>query len=140
MKLSRSSAYAIQALLRIADNRGRPMTGRELASELSLPLDYLHKVLRRLVCAMLLESARGEQGGFRLARQASHITLFDVVEAIDGHLTADDAELRGRLPESATEEIHRSLKLACNQLCSALQLVSIERLLAAGNGAKTAVG
>lgn len=126
--------------MRLAVANGRPLTARDLASELTLPLDYLHKVLRRLVRAALLESARGEQGGFRLARPADAITLLDVVEAVDGSLAADDSEVAGRLPPGAGDEIRKSLELASSRTCSALQLVSIERLLEATSGVATAAG
>jgi Rrf2 family protein len=85
MKLSQTCVYALHALEYLAARGdGGPATARDIAEERGLPGEFLSKALVPLVRAGLLVSLRGPNGGFRLARPASRITLLEVVEAVDG--------------------------------------------------------
>ena len=57
---------------------------QEIAKAEDIPLPILSKVLQDLARDGLLKSRRGPGGGFRLARPPEHISLRDVVAAIDG--------------------------------------------------------
>jgi len=61
----------------------------EIAEAQQIPPSFMAKILRQLVKAGLLRSARGVNGGFRLARAAAEINLLDIIEGIEGpiHLT-----------------------------------------------------
>jgi len=62
---------------------------RDLAGPARVPVDYLSKILRRLVEAKLLVSVKGHHGGFRLARPPSEITLAEILDAIDEGIDPD---------------------------------------------------
>ncbi len=47
-------------------------------------MSYLSKILATLTRAGILQAARGVNGGYRLARRAGEVTLFEVVELFDG--------------------------------------------------------
>lgn len=82
---SRQCEYALQAVLYLALQRPGAMTSiKELTARLEIPYHYLGKILQDLKRRGLLESLKGPSGGFRLRRSAEEITLFQVVEAIDG--------------------------------------------------------
>jgi len=55
----------------------------DIAREIGAPRNYLGKLLRPLTQEGLVISQKGKGGGFRLARPAGEITLFDVVEPIE---------------------------------------------------------
>lgn len=55
-----------------------------IAADLKLSRPMAAKILKRLRSSGILLSNRGSSGGYRLARSASHITLADVVESIQG--------------------------------------------------------
>ena len=59
------------------------VTSDAIASQTHVPAGYISKVLRDLVVAELVTSARGPRGGFRLARDAQEISILDVVNAVD---------------------------------------------------------
>jgi Rrf2 family protein len=81
---SQTTEYAIRALIEIAT---RPQDQQVLASELGdalqIPNHYLSKILQQLVRKRLLNSVRGRQGGFRLARPAAEIRLREIVEPFE---------------------------------------------------------
>ena len=64
----------------------KPVKGERLATSQSIPLRFLENILLQLRHAGLVESRRGADGGYRLARPAAEVTLADVIRAIDGPL------------------------------------------------------
>ena len=121
MQLSRASSYALHALAYMAGRpSGRPVASHHIAEARGIPERFLLKVLKPLVTAGVLRSLKGPNGGFRLARPASQITLLEVVEAADGPLRGDAPlvarEGRGGLDsrllavcERAADEVRRQL-------------------------------
>jgi Rrf2 family protein len=75
--------YALQALVRMPGD-GTFRLARNLAAELDLPGPFLAKILQTLAHAGILESHRGPTGGFRLTRSPEHITLREIVVAMEG--------------------------------------------------------
>lgn len=82
---SRQCEYALQAVLYLALKPTGKMTSiKELTKELEIPYHFLGKILQSLTRKGLLTSQKGPSGGFTLGMPASDITLFHIVEAIDG--------------------------------------------------------
>ena len=73
MLLSKTSQYAIQALIYLAAQEGQvPMLNRNIASYLKVPSAYLAKIMQDLARSGLLYSYRGRLGGFCLREGAEH--------------------------------------------------------------------
>ncbi|MGB2869962.1 MAG: Rrf2 family transcriptional regulator [Bacteroidota bacterium] len=82
---SRQCEYAMQAVLYLALKPEGEMTSmKELTRRLDIPYHFVAKILQQLTYKGLLASMKGPSGGFRLALAAKEITLFHIVEAIDG--------------------------------------------------------
>jgi Rrf2 family protein len=82
---SRQCEYALQAVLFLALKTDGEMTSiKELTRRLDIPHHFLGKILQDLTKKRLLTSLKGPTGGFGLAMPAKEITLFHIVEAIDG--------------------------------------------------------
>jgi len=85
MRISRTSVYAIGAMLQLAElPPGVPVCGGRLAKTGEMPERFLLQVLRSLVNHGLLDSTRGSEGGYSLARSASQISLLQILEATEG--------------------------------------------------------
>jgi len=64
---------------------GNEMTSiKELTKELKIPYHFVAKILQDLTRKGLLVSLRGPAGGFALGMPAKEITLYRIVEAVDG--------------------------------------------------------
>ncbi|TML43787.1 MAG: Rrf2 family transcriptional regulator [Actinobacteria bacterium] len=100
MYISAKADYAVRALLTLAAAGGGPVKGEVLASEQDLPHKFLENTLTTLRHAGLLETQRGTEGGYRLARPANQITVADIMRPLDGPL----AEVRGERPEATAYE------------------------------------
>ena len=84
---SRQCEYALQAVLYMsAQPKGRFTNISEISERLDIPMPFLGKTLQLLVKGKILSSLKGPYGGFRLERDPNDITLFNVVDAIDGTL------------------------------------------------------
>ena len=97
MRVSAKTDYAIRAVLELAAaGDARPVKGERIATAQQIPLRFLENILMQLRHAGLVESRRGADGGYRLARAPEDITLAEVIRAIDGPL----AGVSGVRPES----------------------------------------
>lgn len=63
---------------------GKVLPGKSLAEFHGVSETYLFKHLRALAAANIVDALPGPRGGYRLSREPKHITLLDIVEAIDG--------------------------------------------------------
>lgn len=93
---------AMQIMAHLAGRPSSPATATAAAilRALSIPTSFGYKVLRRLVQAGILAARRGNQGGFRLARPLSRISLLDVIRTVQPPLlltrcAADPPECNG---------------------------------------------
>ncbi len=115
MKLSRTSYYAVRAIIALAqDSTGQPVACRSIALEREMPKRFLLQILRNLVTHGLLISVRGVDGGYKLGRPAQEITLLNLVEAIEGPLASC-------VPTDGTlaEPIQAKLRKICEDIAAA---------------------
>jgi Rrf2 family protein len=75
---------------------GQPVRIDDLSRVEEVPANYLAQILGELKNAKLVVSRRGIQGGFLLARAPDHITLFDIVQAVEGDLMELSGNYEGR--------------------------------------------
>jgi Rrf2 family protein len=85
MILSRTSQYAIQALIFIATQpRGVPVLIRTVAEHLGVPPPYLAKVMQDLGRGKIIHSFRGRQGGVCLREGGEKTDLMQILTLIEG--------------------------------------------------------
>ena len=94
MRLSARVDYALRAVCELAA-AGEARTVEQLSAAQNISNKYLETILGELRRDGLLRSQRGPEGGYRLARPASQISIADVIRALDGEL----ANVRGNRPE-----------------------------------------
>jgi Rrf2 family protein len=82
--LSTTSEHALRALVHLARlPDGASSLGRDLARQADIPPNYLSKILWALRNAGIVETTRGQGGGYRLARRPVEVFLIDVVEPFE---------------------------------------------------------
>ncbi len=90
LKITRLSDYAVAVLGYMANSDERVQTAKGLAVRTGLPQPAVSKILKSLARSKVLESHRGVQGGYRLAREASRVSVADVIEAVEGPVALTD--------------------------------------------------
>ena len=95
MRTTAKADYAVRAAVELAAG-GELLTAEQVAQAQAIPVNFLENILRDLRRAGIVESRRGQQGGYVLARPADEISLADVIRAVEGPL----ADVRGQAPEA----------------------------------------
>jgi FeS assembly SUF system regulator len=97
IRMTKLTDYASVLMTYFAKDPARPHNARDLASETHLPLPTVSKVLKSLARGGLLESQRGFNGGYALSRDASEISLADILTAMEGPISLTQCnETQGR--------------------------------------------
>ena len=83
--LSKSCIYGIQATIHVAAAEGSSYVSiGKIAEQLNISFHFLTKVLQHFTSAGILRSYRGPKGGVSLALPAKDISLYDLINAVDG--------------------------------------------------------
>lgn len=89
MKLSTKGRYAVMAMADLATHgQNAPISLPEIAERQGLPVTYLEQLFVRLRRHGLVESTRGQSGGYKLLRNANGIKILDIIRAVDEPLQA----------------------------------------------------
>jgi Rrf2 family protein len=107
VRISAKTDYALRAAIELAAlSSADPVKGEAIATAQGIPLRFLENILGDLRNAGIVESRRGVDGGYLLARPADQIALADVIRAVDGPL-ANVAGTRPNLLEyqGSTEQL-----------------------------------
>lgn len=81
MKITRRTDYAIHLLADLSENKDKPMGLRTLAERHGVTYAFARTVQQGLLKANIVATARGINGGIKLARPLQEITLLEVFEA-----------------------------------------------------------
>src|SRR5690348_18420985 len=104
MRVSAKVDYAVRASTELAAAAGSgPVKGDHLATAQKIPLKFLENILLDLKHAGLVQSQRGAEGGYWLAKDPAEISLADVIRAVEGPI----ANVRGERPEQVRSEERR---------------------------------
>jgi Rrf2 family protein len=97
MQLTRAADYGVRVMIHMASSAA---SKRQSLSQLSrasdAPESFLSKVLQALVRAGLIESRRGQAGGFEISQLGSSATIRSVIEAVDGPVRLNLCLVEGR--------------------------------------------
>lgn len=98
LALTSKSKYGLAAIMELAARHGNGlMQIKEVAEHQSIPCNYLVQVMNGLIKAGLVKTVRGKHGGYTLARSPEHISLFEVLEALEGPLELQASGPRNRI-------------------------------------------
>jgi FeS assembly SUF system regulator len=119
LRMSKLTDYGTMVLAQLAANESRLSTAGEVAEATHLGQPTVSKLLKALVHAGLVVSARGVQGGYALARPAELISAAQIIDALEGPVaitecsmgTGCDLESHCRVG-SAWQRINQSIRRA----------------------------
>ena len=84
MNISVKGEYALQAIFDLATQpQGDPVKIADIANRQKIPQKFLELILASLKQGGFVESRRGAEGGYRLARPAEEITMGEVVRFVE---------------------------------------------------------
>ena len=91
---SKKCEYGLQAVLYLAAQKDREVIpAEEIANKLSIPKEFVSKILQSLTESGIVDSRKGKSGGFSIAKDPKRIILIDIVAAFDGMSMFDSCVL-----------------------------------------------
>ncbi len=131
MHISARGDYAVRAAVALAAGYPNTVSAQSLAAEQDMPRKFLETILADLRRAGLVQSTRGVDGGYALARPPAKIMVGDVLRAVDGPLAA----VRGLRPEETSyagtavhlQELWIAVRAAVRRVLDEVSLAEVAR-------------
>jgi Rrf2 family protein len=118
MLISQKTRYALRGLFQLAAKAGeKPVKVAELAEAQNIPARFLEVIFAELKQPGIVESRRGNGGGYLLARPAGEITVGEVVRVVQGLTVSED-----RIPAGSVFGDY-TFELLWNRLAEAIDAV-----------------
>lgn len=87
MKISTKGRYALRVMIDLALNsNGNFIALKEIAKRQDITVKYLEQIVALLNKAGFLETARGNAGGYKLAKEPKDYIVGDILRATEGDL------------------------------------------------------
>jgi len=129
MNLQRATRLALYAVLELAEQPDKQLSGAEIAEKYGVSGNHLSKVMRELGKAGLVEAVRGVGGGYWFCGNVKRTTLMDIIEIFEP-LAFDTSKQRE--PGSGTK-VGRALNLVLDEINetihATLNSISIKTML-----------
>lgn len=134
MKLSTKGRYGARAMLDLALNYSEaqgPVALNAIAERQAISEEYLEQIFSTLRKSGIVESVRGAQGGYRLARPAIKITVGDILRALEGSLSPVDCVQEKnptaceRYEECVMKEVWRKMRDSINSAVDGITLADL---------------
>lgn len=91
MKVSTRGEYGVRAMVALAHYHGsKPVALTTIAKDSHVPAPYLEQLIAPLRRAGLVESKRGAQGGYQLARPPADIRVGEIYRVMEGPIAPMD--------------------------------------------------
>ena len=92
IRLSRMADYAVVLMTHLNQSGGGRLTTKDLVKKSHLPAPTVAKLMKQLAADDLVTSTRGAHGGVSLNQPANDISIFSVIESIDGPFAITDCQ------------------------------------------------
>ena len=132
MKLSTRGKYGLNAMVYLASKAQEgPQPLRAIAQSNLLPDQYLEQLLGCLRKAGLVNTVRGAQGGYQLARPAGEITVGHIIDAMEGPLQFSECALESEptCPNSDVCPTRRVWEYLTDSINTLLYSISLQDML-----------
>lgn len=128
MKLSTRGRYGLKAMFQLALHYGEgPIPLNIIASQQELSENYLEQLFSVLRKEGLIQSVRGAQGGYMLAKHPEKITVGNVLRALEGDLAPadcviDESNSCHREEKCVTKLVWKRLRDSINNVIDSITL------------------
>lgn len=96
LMISQKCQYAVRAVFELARLRGQgPIRIEEIARSQAIPQRFLANILNQLRSAGVVDSLRGKNGGYVMAREPQDVTVGEIIRCIEGTLSPVDCTAAG---------------------------------------------
>ncbi|MGE5493712.1 MAG: RrF2 family transcriptional regulator [Burkholderiales bacterium] len=131
MKISTRGRYALRLMLELAmAPEGEYTTIKSIAERQEISEKYLEQIITSLSRAGYVKSARGAQGGYKLAKPAEEYTVGMILRTIEGNLVPvacmeDEPNQCPRSTQCVTLDIWKQINDAVNNVIDNITLADL---------------
>lgn len=131
MHITLEADYALRIVDTLARQDSR-LEAKAIAEKAVVTLRFSLKILRKLVAAGFVRSYKGSQGGYEIAKPLDQITVYNVLEAIEGPLALnrclEEDHSCSRVPDKKCP-YHYLFEHVTDHLRAQLSAVTLEQVL-----------
>jgi len=128
LRISKLTDYAILIMVELT-REGGMLSAHTLAERVHVEAPTASKVLKLLSGSGLLESFRGANGGYRVTRRASDISVAEVIAAIEGPIAMTECSIEeGLCSQEERCELRSNWQRISLAVADALQNVSLAEM------------
>ena len=136
MKISTKGRYSVTALYELAQRYGEgPVSLKCVAQGQGLSENYLEQLMVPLRRAGLVQSMRGAQGGYMLAKSPAEITIGSIITTVEGPIAVVDCLLAEagaaeQMCDKACACVTRGIwEKVCDSISQVLESITLQTLL-----------
>ena len=104
LRVSKLADYGVMIVVKMAKSPTRLYSATELVELTRLNLPTVRKILKLLSVNGVLKAKRGVEGGYLLSKAVNHISMVEIIEAIDGPIA---------FTECCVDDAHKCLTINC---------------------------
>lgn len=130
MKLiTRNTDYALRAICYIA-KQDRVVTVAELVRMLGVPYPFMRKILQQMSRNKMLESYKGQAGGFKLKLSLKKISVLKIMHIFQGQVGLNGCFLKKNIcPNKGKCILRKKIHLIENRVLAQLKRITIASLI-----------
>ena len=136
MKISTKGRYSVTALYELAQRYGEgPVSLKSVAQGQGLSENYLEQLMVPLRRAGIVQSIRGAQGGYMLAKSPAEITIGSIITTVEGPIAVVDCLLAEagaaeQMCDKACACVTRGIwEKVCDSISQVLENITLQTLL-----------
>jgi Rrf2 family protein len=130
MKLiTRNTDYALRAICYIAQQK-KVVAVAELVKELGVPRPFMRKILQRLSQEKVLESYKGQAGGFKLKFLPGKIFIVQIMRIFQGPVSLNGCFLKKEIcPNRKKCILRKKIQIIENNALAQLKRINVASLI-----------
>lgn len=109
MLITREADYALRIIRSLSN--GGIKSARRISGEQQIPLQFTHKIVRKLNKSAIIKVERGADGGCSLAKNPDDVSLYDLIKAVDGKTKVNSCMEENYICE--WKEEHADCSISC---------------------------
>ena len=84
MHITLEADYAVRIVYYLASAGGKRIDAKAISENTGVTLRFSLKILRKLVAGGIVKSYKGTHGGYEMAKLPQELTLYDVLQTVEG--------------------------------------------------------
>ena len=134
MRISTKGRYSLRALTHLArsfyEDGNKPVSIKEIAAREEISNRYLENIFIKLRRAGILDSSKGEKGGFKLKRSPEKISLLEILQCVENEVAPSKCVVKMSVcPRSDKCGIRKIWKRLHDHINGFLEKVSLKEIM-----------